>query len=304
MADPFGIVGVISLTIQITKAVVQVGLDWKDAPDNVKAFMAELATLKTVLSETNTNLLLNPDFAAAFHNRPSFILSQLGANAPRTETRFMLDLCQNNLEALVKELTKRGQSHLLGWERLKGAFLAKNTRDSVENLSRQCQILNNMLSIDTAVIAASTHKEVSEARKEQQQWHQTDTNALLAIQSSVDQSTSWQKSKEEQAILDWLSPIDYTSQQHDFIRRRQSGTGQWLLDAAEYQEWVGVKKKTLFCPGIPGAGKTILTAIVINNLSIRFANENVGLAYVYCNFKRQDEQRIDDFLANLLKQLS
>ncbi|KAH8586341.1 ankyrin repeat protein, partial [Bisporella sp. PMI_857] len=217
----------------------------------------------------------------------------------------MLDLCRGKLEDLLKELTKREHGHRLSWDKLKGAFLAKATRDSVENLGRQCQILNSMLSIDTAVLAASTYKEVSEAREEQQQWHQTDSETLLAIRSSADRSELLQKSKENQAILDWLSPIDYTSQQHDFIRRRQPGTGQWLLDAAEYREWIGVKKKTLFCPGIPGAGKTILTAIVIDDLSTRFANEkNVGLAYVYCNFKRQDEQRIDDLLANLLKQLS
>ncbi len=50
MADPFGIgagiVGVISLTIQITQAVVQSRLDWKGAPHDVKNFMTELQTLK------------------------------------------------------------------------------------------------------------------------------------------------------------------------------------------------------------------------------------------------------------------
>ncbi|KAH8588562.1 ankyrin repeat protein, partial [Bisporella sp. PMI_857] len=291
--------------MQITQAVVQIGLDWKDAPDNVKAFMAELGTLKIVLSETNANIILNSEFEKAFHNRPSLLLSQLGPNASSTDTKSMLDLCRDKLEDLLKELAKRKHGHRLGWDKLKGAFLAKATRDSVENLGRQCQILNSMLSIDTAVLAASTYKKVSEAKEEQQQWRQTDSKTLLAIQSSIDQSESWQKSKEDQAILDWLSPIDYTSQQHDFIRRRQPGTGQWLLDAAEYQEWIRVKKKTLFCPGIPGAGKTILAAIVINDLSTRFTNErNVGLAYIYCNFKRQDEQGIDDLLANLLKQLS
>ncbi|KAH8587995.1 hypothetical protein B0O99DRAFT_601192 [Bisporella sp. PMI_857] len=305
MAEPFGVVGVIGLVIQITQAVVQIGLDWKDAPDNVKAFMAELGTLKIILSETNANIILNSEFEKAFHNRPSLLFSQLGPNASSTDTKFMLDLCREKLEDLLKELTKKEYGHRLGWDRLKGAFLAKATRDSVENLSRQCQILNSMLSIDTAVLAASTYKKVSEAKEEQQRWHQTDNETLLAIRNSADRSELWQKSKENQAILNWLSPIDYTSQQHDFIRRQQPGTGQWLLDAAEYQEWIRVKKKTLFCPGIPGAGKTILTAIVIDDLSTRFANErNVGLAYVYCNFKRQDKQKIDDLFANLLKQLS
>lgn len=78
MADPFGIVGVISLAIQITQTVVQFGLDWKDAPHDAKNFLTELQTLKTILSETNTNILLDSDFAEAFQNRPSFLLSQLG----------------------------------------------------------------------------------------------------------------------------------------------------------------------------------------------------------------------------------
>jgi hypothetical protein len=84
MADPFGIVGVISLTIQIAQTVVQFGLDWKDAPHDAKTFLNELQTLKTVLSETNTNLFLNSDFGAAFQNQPSLLLSQLGPNAPST----------------------------------------------------------------------------------------------------------------------------------------------------------------------------------------------------------------------------
>jgi hypothetical protein len=61
----------------------------------------------------------------------------------------------------------------------------------------------------------------------------------------------------------------------------------------------------LFCPGIPGAGKTILTAIVVDNLATLFANEpTIGIAYIYCNFRRQDEQKSEDLLASLLKQLA
>jgi hypothetical protein len=61
----------------------------------------------------------------------------------------------------------------------------------------------------------------------------------------------------------------------------------------------------LFCPGIPGAGKTILTSIVVNYLSSRFHNDSkTGIAYIYCNFRRHDKQKIDDLLASLLKQLA
>ncbi|PMD16666.1 hypothetical protein NA56DRAFT_632935 [Hyaloscypha hepaticicola] len=231
MADPFGtgagIVGVIGLAIQITQVVVQFGMDWKDAPENVKTFMAELGTLKTVLSETNTN------------NRPSLLLSQLGPEAPlTTDTNLMLEICRRELDSMLKELKKRGQGHRLGWERLKGAFLAKDTRDS------------------------------------------------------------------RQTILQWLTPIDFVSQQHDFITRRQEGTGQWLLDSAEFKAWAETDKQTLFCPGIPGAGKTILTSIIVEHLTTRFRNnKSVGIAYLYCNFRRQHEQKPEDLITSLLKQL-
>jgi len=116
MADPFGtgagIVGVIGLAIQITQIVVQFGMDWKDAPEDIKTFLVELGTLKTVLSETNTNILLNPEFAAAFQDRPSLLLSQLGPNAPSTtDTKRMLEICQRELESLLNELKKRGRGH-------------------------------------------------------------------------------------------------------------------------------------------------------------------------------------------------
>jgi Cdc6-like AAA superfamily ATPase len=115
----------------------------------------------------------------------------------------------------------------------------------------------------------------------------------------------YQEDREQQAIIDWLTPIDYTAQQNDFFKQRQAGTGQWLLDSAEFKCWVETKSQTLFCPGIPGAGKTVLTSIVVKELQTRFHGEsNIIVAYIYCNFKRQHEQMLEDLLTNILKQLA
>ena len=114
-----------------------------------------------------------------------------------------------------------------------------------------------------------------------------------------------QHDQEHKAILDWLTLVEYAPQQNDFIARRQEGTGTWLLNSTEYQSWRETKGRTLFCPGIPGAGKTILTAIVIDELTTQFSDDpTIGIAYMYCNFRRQDEQKINDLLASLLKQLA
>jgi hypothetical protein len=120
----------------------------------------------------------------------------------------------------------------------------------------------------------------------------------------VDRLNASQDNQERRIILDWLTPIDYGVQQSDFISRRQAGTGQWLLDSNEFQEWLNQGNQTLFCPGIPGAGKTMITSIIVDHLYARFQNDpDVGIAYLYCNFRRQHEQRPTDLLASLLKQL-
>jgi hypothetical protein len=127
---------------------------------------------------------------------------------------------------------------------------------------------------------------------------------MAGVQGSVDKLLRSQHDQEHNTILNWLHPIDYAPQQNDFFNRRQPGTGQWLLDSAEYQSWLKTNKQALLCPGIPGAGKTITTAIIVDDLYTRFQNNpSVGIAYIYCNFGRQDEQKPEDLLASLLRQL-
>ncbi|KAF3188341.1 hypothetical protein TWF788_001017 [Orbilia oligospora] len=114
-----------------------------------------------------------------------------------------------------------------------------------------------------------------------------------------------QRSQEEVEILEWLTPIDYAPRHNDFIRRREPGTGQWLLDSPQFQKWREHSGRTLFCPGIPGAGKTILASVIIDSLIGEYHQDaGIGIAYFYCSFQRQDEQRVDDLLINLLKQLA
>ncbi|KAB8223289.1 purine and uridine phosphorylase [Aspergillus novoparasiticus] len=121
---------------------------------------------------------------------------------------------------------------------------------------------------------------------------------IKAVKSKLDK-------KEDRDILNWLTPIDYGPQQSDIFRRRQPGTGQWLLHSVEFQQWLNTSHQTLFCPGIPGAGKTILTSVVANTLTNLYSQDSsVGVAYIYCNFQRKDEQNIDHLLTSLLKQLA
>lgn len=128
---------------------------------------------------------------------------------------------------------------------------------------------------------------------------------IAKLLEGQEQQEQREQKREHQYILDWLTPVNYSTQQADFIGRRQPGTGQWLLDSPEYQQWVATKKGALFCPGIPGAGKTILSSTVVDNLfDLHRADELVGICYIFLNFRRNDEQKLNDLIASLLKQLA
>ncbi|KPM37589.1 hypothetical protein AK830_g8957 [Neonectria ditissima] len=298
MADPFGIVGVVGIAAKILNTLVNLGLDWKDAPDDTRSFIGQLQAMKTILSETNMNLVTNPSFVDAFQGRRSTLLSQMRSTVQQTSTQQMVSTCHSKLGELLKDLEKRSKGHRVGWERLKGAFLSKGTKEAVGSLHHQCQLLNQLVTIDSMVLTAETHRLARNIEKEQELMH----GEIIQIRGH---QLSQEAVKKREAILEWLTPINYHSQQQDFIARREPGTGQWLLDSQEYQSWTKASQQTLFCPGIPGAGKTILASVVVEELIEKCeADPRIGVGFIYCNYQRQDSQSFSDLLASLLKQFS
>jgi hypothetical protein len=105
------------------------------------------------------------------------------------------------------------------------------------------------------------------------------------IEDAVNRLIKREDDQNRRAILDWLTLVNYATQQSDFISRRQEGTGEWLLSSSEYLEWVNQRKQTLFCPGIPEAGKTMITSFIVDHLCTKFQNDaSIGIAYIYCNY--------------------
>ena len=83
---------------------------------------------------------------------------------------------------------------------------------------------------------------------------------VFAIQIGVD-IIRQENLMKHRRFLEWISSTDYPTQQSDTIKCRQEGTGQWFLDAPELVQWLKEVGVTLFCSGIPGAGKTMIAAI-------------------------------------------
>lgn len=132
-----------------------------------------------------------------------------------------------------------------------------------------------------------------------------DTNKRTeTIEGGVVRLNNFQDQEHRQEILAWLSPTVDDSSFESIITNRAQGTGSWLLESSEFMEWVEIDgtARTLYCPGIPGAGKTVMSAIVIDSLQGRLrAGLNIGIAYIFCNYRRHHS--LGELLANLLVQL-
>ena len=107
-----------------------------------------------------------------------------------------------------------------------------------------------------------------------------------------------------QEVLDWISPPDYASQHADHADHRLPDTGQWFINSSSYEQWREDTDTMLILSGIPGAGKTVLSSIIIDDLQ-ELCNRkvNMKLCYYYCDYNRLQNQQLDTILLCLLRQL-
>lgn len=106
-------------------------------------------------------------------------------------------------------------------------------------------------------------------------------------------------------LLECLSTHDHSKEQHDSISRFKEGTGKWLLDGPKFKQWIDGEFDTLFCVGMPGAGKTVMSSMVIRHLfrTFRLSHERVAVAFLYLRYDLRGTQSTEHILGSLVKQL-
>ncbi len=109
------------------------------------------------------------------------------------------------------------------------------------------------------------------------------------------------RDRKSRDIICWLSRSNYWSKQVDILNRKQEGTGNWVFEDDEFKRWLGGTPKVLLCLGIPGAGKTVVASTIIDHLERNVRQQDIGVAYIYCNYKERD-QSPTSFIASLLQQ--
>ena len=51
-------------------------------------------------------------------------------------------------------------------------------------------------------------------------------------------------------IINWISPLNFSTRQNDIFSRREEGTGKWLLEDDVFKSWLAGTERILWCPGL------------------------------------------------------
>ncbi|KAL9044435.1 MAG: hypothetical protein Q9214_002426 [Letrouitia sp. 1 TL-2023] len=147
------------------------------------------------------------------------------------------------------------------------------------------------------------HKDLIESEK--------GTLAVLEAQKAREITEAYSKETAEReardkikVLIERLNPTDYKRDHFDASeQRRQKRSGEWLYKNSDFCRWHdldAVCNPLLYIHGVPGAGKTVLSSIVIERL---LEDRHGPVLYFYCKYNQPGKNRFNDVLSGLVAQL-
>ncbi|KAF8460752.1 hypothetical protein BDZ91DRAFT_851400 [Kalaharituber pfeilii] len=201
-------------------------------------------------------------------------------SAPAEFDNIMRELI--SLSSVLAQLEPMAEA---GWaKRLKWTLKEEDTKGLLERLSRHKATLQLAISADLSMhLVQITNQLRSHAQFQEEE----------------------KLSAQNQRTLSWLSATNPEARNLEIWQRALPNTCQWFINSRKYMAWLEGSGSVLLCMGMPGAGKTVLTSIIVEDLRTRFAsNPKVGIAFLYCDYLDRSNQTAEKFLRTLVKQLA
>ncbi|KAH6912492.1 hypothetical protein BKA70DRAFT_1097724, partial [Coprinopsis sp. MPI-PUGE-AT-0042] len=120
------------------------------------------------------------------------------------------------------------------------------------------------------------------------------------VEGHSDEAANGTPAERLRKVLDFLSLVNFRTIQQENHGKWTPDTLRWLLEVSMFQWWLETQGAILWGTGMPGAGKTILASVVIQD-SEDHAPSDVCIGYVYCRYT--EPMKVRDILAALVRQL-
>jgi hypothetical protein len=112
------------------------------------------------------------------------------------------------------------------------------------------------------------------------------------------------KQAKRRKLLSALSTVNFAAQHRRRLSERHPGTCRWLLDNTDFKSWLNIETSSCFaCYGIPGSGKTVLSASVIEELTPKLSSDKWASCYYYCDYSEVTTLNTTTIIGTLARQL-
>ncbi|KIJ32711.1 hypothetical protein M422DRAFT_112480, partial [Sphaerobolus stellatus SS14] len=104
-------------------------------------------------------------------------------------------------------------------------------------------------------------------------------------------------------ILQWLSAPNYSAHYREALGKREDNTGFWFLGSERFKYWRESTSSYLWLYGIPGCGKTVLSASIVEELHKFCLGKGSSYALAYFFFDARDGSEdcgFDKFLRSIV----
>ncbi|KAK5111606.1 hypothetical protein LTR85_011835 [Meristemomyces frigidus] len=223
---------------------------------------------------------------------------QYGDKAMRTRIPTdAIHRCQETLTQLREKLMKAEPGSVMSLKKvertLRWPMMATKMKEKLEEIGRHKTTFGLAVSLDTLDTMLSLSAT------------QNSANAALAADIADIKHTVHQIAitQERRKTLEFIGTFDAEVNHATSLRLHQAGTGLWLTSGTQFQDWLVSRAARLWLYGIPGAGKTVLAAIVIE-ATIETASPSAAVAYYYCDYKSEKRREVVSVLASRAGQLA
>lgn len=287
MAEIIGAASAIVGLVEISGKILKVGYSYLDkvakAPAEMRALLSDVAYINVLLDRLQT--LANQDGGSPMGMTTLQTFAHLG----------VFESCKSLLKTV--ENSVRTCEQLQGHDiknfgkKLIWPFKESETKSTLEQLGRLKDTLSAALTVDSAAALRRVEETAREIRSGV-------ADLKIASETYIAEETS-------QRLIEWLCPESSSVEEHleTALHLRQKHTGKWFLESSILEQWIESKNGFLWVHGIPGCGKTILSATLIEYLQQKCSDSEAAFVYFYCDHRNPKTQKIWNLLMTLAVQL-
>ncbi|KAI0802248.1 hypothetical protein GGR55DRAFT_683494 [Xylaria sp. FL0064] len=294
------IAGLVSLADLVFRATTRYVRQAKESSKEVQTLRSELK---------NFTILLHSLSLVAYDLESTTSASNIQSQKPNLTVKLVLD-CKKILDSIQKGLETTEQDFNSSSRikrvqaRLSWPFSASETKELVQSMQRHKQ------TIDLAV-NADTFEKLRDCLTTQEKIGNQLDSVQATVREILDIETKVTLDRTTQEVLDFFArKIDNRSVFDMYKSRRHPFTCLWFTQSQVFQEWQNSQGSRLWISGIPGAGKSIISSIIIAEC-LQLTGSNHGLstrqiavAYFFCSYRDAATQDILNILSSLASQVA